>query len=54
MIKMGDPIQVKWEETAPPVVPVQTYDHQIYQDSTPKYARASVMAINRPMVGRVL
>lgn len=48
MIQMGDPIQVKWEETSAPVVPVQTYDHQIYQDASPKgYARASVMGVNR-------
>lgn len=48
MIEMGDPIQIKWEETSAPVVPVQTFDHQIFQDSSPKgFARASILNVNR-------
>ncbi|TLD35794.1 hypothetical protein E2P81_ATG02097 [Venturia nashicola] len=48
MLKLGDPIQVKWEETSAPESPVQAFDSQIFQDASSKgFARASVLGVNR-------
>lgn len=47
MMKMGDPIQVTWEETTAPVVPTQVFDHQIYQGAPKGFASASVVNMNR-------
>lgn len=47
MIKMGDPIQVKWEETVAPATSPRPVDHQVYQGTEPKgYPRASVISLN--------
>jgi hypothetical protein len=44
---MGDPIQVKWEETVAPATSPRPVDHQVYQGTEPKgYPRASVISLN--------